>query len=301
MSLLTLLSGPTAAPLDVVRLSRTVRLTKYVRRPRGMARAAAALLVLAGVSANQDISVPVAGLTLAANAPTVSVTANQAIAVPVAGLSLDGYAPTVTNSANQSISVPVAGLALAGIAPTVQSVSDDGLLSLVRKRPPARHVSQTRRSVSWLGLTAPSGGQSISIPVAGLTLQAYAPTVAIGTPNNISVPVAGLTLQGYAPTVAVSQDLLIPPRWGAVTRHRVTPRKLPAHWLLTLAAPVNQAIAVPAAGLTLQAYAPTVTTGEGLPDVRRVVRVRPPGWRAGVQAADRSVIANPRTSRNVRA
>ncbi len=293
MTLLTLLSGPSAAPPDVVRLSRTVRLTKYVRRPRGMARAAAALLVLAGVSANQDISVPVAGLTLDGYAPTVSVTANQSIAVPVASLALDGYAPTVTNSAsqsisvpvagltlasiaptvsvtaNQAISVPVAGLALAGIAPTVESTADDGFLSLVRKRPAARDVRHqivpSKLPARWLLTLVTPANQAIGIPTADLALQAYAPSVTSSSSQAIAVPVAALTLAGQAPTVAVTGNQQIAVPVAGLTLSSAAP---------TVAVSGNQRVDVPVAGMVLAAHAPTVDTG--FTPVRLVVEVSGP-------------------------
>jgi hypothetical protein len=244
----------------IVTIVRRTTITQTVVASRYARRAAVALIVLAGATANQTIDVPVGSMTLAGLAPTVTATANNVIAVPVGSLTLTGLAPVVTASNNQRVDVPVGSLTLTGLAPTVTATADDGLLSLLRKRSQlgTRQVSSTR--TSWVAL-APSTGQTINVPVGALTLTGFAPTVTNGAGNTIAVPLGSMTLTGFAPTVSVTQDLLIQPApisWRVREQRstRINPR-----WLFTLADSGNVSISVPVGSLTLAGFAPTVSPG----------------------------------------
>lgn len=102
----------------------------------------------APASSGVTVSVPVATLTLTANAPSVTATANQTVSVPAASLTLTGNAPTVTASANQTVAVPAGTLSITGFAPDVQA----------------------------------GAAVSVSVPVGALALTCYAPAVNVSEP-----------------------------------------------------------------------------------------------------------------------
>lgn len=169
-------------------------------------------------TANNTVDVPLGTLSLTTFAPTVSATANNTVDVPLATLSLTAFAPTVTVGANNSVDVPLATLSLTTFAPTVSATANNtvdvplGTLSLTTFAPT---VSAT-------------GHNTVDVPLGTFTLTTFAPTVSTSAGNTVDVPVGSLTLTGYAPSVSATG---------------------------------NQTVSCPLGGFTLTTYAPTVTNG----------------------------------------
>ena len=64
-----------------------------------------------------------------------------------------------------------------------------------------------------------SGNNTIAVPVASLSLSAFAPTVSISGNNLISVPAGGLSLTGFAPTVTYGASPVVTLRAGSWIRY----------------------------------------------------------------------------------
>lgn len=130
---------------------------------------------------------------------------------------------------SQTVTVPAGGLTLAGFAPSFSSSANQGF-------------------------TAPTGA---------LTLAAFAPTFSQSTSGVFTPPTGALTLAGFAPSIVISEQTGVSTQYAYVDRSNVQPRRNVRYQLLAIANPpgVGNAFAIPAAGLTLQAFAPSFVQG----------------------------------------
>lgn len=110
------------------------------------------------------INVPVAAMTLAGVAPTVSTGAR--VLVPAASVELAAATPVVSSGA--SVSVPVATLTLEGIAP-----------DLVGRQKTIVNVPAAELTVAGL-VPLVASGASVAVPLAGVTVAGVAPVVQAG-------------------------------------------------------------------------------------------------------------------------
>lgn len=182
--------------------------------------------ILAGAGSN-TISVPLATMSLDAKVPTVVTTGNQTVAVPLATISLDAKVPTVVATA------------------TVTSYDVDG-----GSRPrPGRGPFSTGKFFMATPEAMTTANQTVSVPLASITLDAFAPTVTVGANQAIAVPLATISLDGQAPTVTVTAHNLISVPVASMTLDAQTP---------TVVTTGNNVISVPTASISLDRYAPTV-------------------------------------------
>jgi len=93
---------------------------------------------------------------------------------------------------------------------------------------------------------------TISVPLGGLTLTGFAPTVTSTANQLIAVPSGNLSLTGFAPTVlnGANQVIQVPVGQLVLTGHAPT-----------VVSTANQTIAVPAGSLVITGYEPTVRVG----------------------------------------
>lgn len=147
------------------------------------------------------------------------------------------------------------GANLGGTYPYTGQLGDFGLFDGVPSpgeikeffRNPHGSIYAPRRGVVFMG--AASGGNTIAVPAASLTLTGFAPAVVATAHQTITVPAGSLTLTGYAPAVNVGANNTVQVPAGALTLSAFAP---------TVAATAHQFVSVPSGALSLSAFAPTV-------------------------------------------
>lgn len=194
------------------------------------------------------ITVPVASLTTATFAP--SVTQGIRVIPTTAALTLTTFAPTV--STPQTVTPTTAALTLATFAPIIKLVVTPATASLV------------------LSAFAPSIIHGIGVvPSTGsLTTSAFAPTVS--TPRLVTPTTAGLTLTTFAPAVTATDPKLVTPTTSALSLSTFAPTVLTPRLvtpttasltLTTFTPAIGQGVVPTAKALILTTFAPSIISG----------------------------------------
>lgn len=207
-----------------------------------------AALTLVATILPVGVQVPSGGLTLTANAPTITRIDPtfmprdlRKTAVwpaeewqPPRNLAATAFAAV---GANTGVNAPTAALTLTGYAPSIAVGGAPPLLEPGRVSFLYSQVIQPRRNIAAIYqaiISGPQTGQSLAIPVGTLNVLGFAPTIAQATPI-----LSGQDLQ----------EIVQPEVWQPQRRS----------YLFALSQPGTQSINVPTAPLSVTGFAPAIS------------------------------------------
>jgi hypothetical protein len=220
------------------------------------------------IISGEIITVPLASLSLAGQAPLITTSGNQSVDVPVSTLTLSGQVPDIVLGDPQLVTVPVATLSLSGLVPVIDLGVIPPVASLTLAgqvltldlgiTPPVSSLSLTGQApVLGLAVSPPlaalslsgqvpsvtaSAHASVEVPVASLSLSAFAPTLG----GEIDVPTASLSVSGFAPVVSAPNPQTVVPPTAALSLNGLAPT-------------LQLAVSPPTASLSLSGFVPTIT------------------------------------------